>query len=882
MNGLFSRRVLWSWWVRPIVYWAVVAAVVFLVYRLFGWLPARELSSIIAAAFHGDLARISTEAFAWSLVTVILAFALGLWLAHLLFHCLFVCLSVAEASKLVRRAKTKAEFVANYDLVYDALSEQPLLGHAWKEFDETLVKTSAPFRNTLRPQTFFNITLLRDRLIGLKFMAAIPGYFVGLGLLLTFIGLVIALSKAAMATSAAQIDGAGTGAEAMQRALRELLQAASFKFSTSIAGLAASIVLSLFFRLFSIRVESALAAFCEALEEKLDYVAPQSVTLIMVEQLEAQLTELKAINSEQFFSRLGQEVAPSIHGAMQGVIAPLVDRVGAAVDKLSTHSQSGMEDLLDRFTQNLQSGAGAELRDLSATLQSLQGALEQTRSGLSGSGEEFARHMSGAAENLNRLVLEAGQSLGRSSEQNRETLEQVVASLQATFETANARVERELANAASGASDRLESSMSRVLAGLEAQVSSLQQTLGGFQTGATKFIDDAQSRVEKAQEQSIEAMTRASSEAMERARMSIEGSGENFARSASGVSDRLEGAMSRVLAGLEGQVAGLQQTLGGFQDGTAKYLDETQSRVERVQAQSIETMTRASVEAMEHARVTISGSGEDFARAASGASDRLESAMSQVLAGLEGQVAGLQQTLGGFQTGAAKFLDETQSKVAEAQAQSVEAITRAAANAAAALEKGLTEMLREMRKEIDAMVVALHASEGALTAQSRAIDLAAVRSRESAEAFGQSALAIRAAVDPVTRSNEALSAAARTMSEAIERSIASLNESQTSARALSESLERHSERVIETWRQYEARFGKVDDDLGAAFEKLASETSRWREMVGKYTAEIDDGLSTSVDKLAVFLQGLDTSAEDFSNAAQDMKEAIRSSVREPS
>lgn len=798
MNGLFSRRVLWSWWVRPILYWAVVAAVVFLVYRLFGRLPARELSSIIASAFRGDLARISTEAFAWSLVTVILAFALGLWLAHLLFHCLFVCLSVAEASKLVRRAKTKAEFVANYDLVYAKLSEHPLLGHAWNEFDETLVKTSAPFRNTLRPQTFFNITLLRDRLIGLKFMAAIPGYFVGLGLLLTFIGLVIALSKAAMATSAAQIDGAGTGAEAMQRALRELLQAASFKFSTSIAGLGSSILLSLFFRLYNIGVESALAAFCEALEEKLDYVAPQSVTLIMVEQLEAQLTELKAINSEQFFSRLGQEVAPSIHGAMQGVIAPLVDRVGAAVDKLSTHSQSGMEDLLDRFTQNLQSGAGAELRDLSATLQSLQGALEQTRSGLSGSGEEFARHMSGAAENLNRLVLEAGQSLGRSSEQNRETLEQVMASLQATFETANARVERELANAASGASDRLESSMSRVLAGLEAQVSSLQQTLGGFQTGATKFVDDAQSRVEKAQEQSIEAMTRASSEAMERARMSIEGSGENFARSASGVSDRLEGAMSRVLAGLEGQVAGLQQTLGGFQDGTAKYLDETQS------------------------------------------------------------------------------------KVAEAQAQSVEAISRAAANAAAALERGLTDLLRDMRKEIDAMVVALHASEGALAAQSRAIDLAASRSRESAEAFGQSAQAIRAAVDPVTRSNEALSGATRTMSEAIERSIASLNESQTSARALSESLERHSERLIETWRQYEARFGKVDDDLAAAFEKLASETSRWRETVSDYTIEIDKGLSKSVDHLQSFLHDLSANAEDMSNAAQDMKEAIRSSVREPS
>jgi hypothetical protein len=119
------------------------------------------------------------------------------------------------------------------------------------------------------------------------------------------------------------------------------------------------------------------------------------------------------------------------------------------------------------------------------------------------------------------------------------------------------------------------------------------------------------------------------------------------------------------------------------------------------------------------------------------------------------------------------------------------------------------------------------------------------------------------------------------MSEALERSIASLNESQTSARALSESLERHSERVIETWRQYEARFGKVDDDLAAAFEKLASETNRWREAVTEYTIQIDNGLSKSVDHLQGFLQDFGDNAEEMNSAARAMKEAILSSVKEP-
>ena len=101
----------------------------------------------------------------------------------------------------------------------------------------------------------------------------------------------------------------------MQSALRELLHAATFKFATSISGLAASIVLSLAFRLFAVRVEASLNAFCEAVERKLDYIAPQSVSLQIRDSLKEQVDELKAINSEQFFARLGQEVGPSINSA---------------------------------------------------------------------------------------------------------------------------------------------------------------------------------------------------------------------------------------------------------------------------------------------------------------------------------------------------------------------------------------------------------------------------------------------------------------------------------------------------------------------------------------------------------------------------------------
>src|SRR5690606_34540730 len=111
---------------------------------------------------------------------------------------------------------------------------------AWIEFEETLFdKDSAQaIGNTVRPQVFFNPGVARERLGGLKMMNAVPGYFVGVGLLLTFVGLVFALYKAGTAASAGD-------AGVMASEMAGLLRIATFKFSTSISGLAASIVLSI-------------------------------------------------------------------------------------------------------------------------------------------------------------------------------------------------------------------------------------------------------------------------------------------------------------------------------------------------------------------------------------------------------------------------------------------------------------------------------------------------------------------------------------------------------------------------------------------------------------------------------------------------------------
>ena len=706
MFRIVTGRILWGSLLRVSAFWVILGAVGYGTYDRLAPLGGVEVAAIVTEAFHGHIERVSTQDFAFSLATAIGAAAAALFVAYLFLHAVLVSSAVYAGRRVISKIRDKIQFAEDYDRIHQVLSRHPLLGHAWKEFDETVVREADVVRNTLRPQTFFNYAMLRERLVGLKLMSGIPGYFVGIGLLLTFIGLVIALSKAAAGTQAAQDAVNGAGAVAMQAALRDLLQAATFKFSTSIAGLAASIVLSFFFRIYVVMIEASLGAFCEALEEMLDFVAPQSVTLKMSAHLEAQLTELKAINSGEFFARLGQEVGPRIHEAMHGAINPLADKIGDAVGQLSANSQSGMHDLIQRFSDSIQGSAGAEMRELGISLQSMHGVLEKMRIDMAGSGEDFAKRMTEAAENLNRLVADAGRNLGEQSDRSRETLEQMMGSLREVLAQANHKIEENLTGAAEGASGRLEQAMDRVLGRLEGQVGALHDSFGSFRETATGYVD------------------------------------------------------------------------------------------------------------------------------------------------------------------------ETSRKVAEAQAASVAGITTASANAAAALEQGLSQAMGVIRGEVETFASALRTSSTSLGAQTEALDRVATRSREAAEVFGRSSEAVRSAVDPITRSNEKIAAATETVGRAIAGSVTALGEGQKASTALSEQLTQQVSRLTTLWAEYQKRFEKVDEALGRAFEKLATESQKQALMLADHTTKIDKGLSKAVDGLAQHVENIGSGAEELSEAVEELKKVL--------
>jgi hypothetical protein len=133
----------------------------------------------------------------------------------------FIRMQVRRRIRAVRSIRGKVEFAEAMPDIEKLMLRTRYLQHSWQKFRETLIEPSADedrgpkvVLNTARPQNYFNTAEA-----GLRFplYRAMPNLLVGIGLLLTFFGLVTALFFTTVAIKSA------ADLAASQNALRDLL-----------------------------------------------------------------------------------------------------------------------------------------------------------------------------------------------------------------------------------------------------------------------------------------------------------------------------------------------------------------------------------------------------------------------------------------------------------------------------------------------------------------------------------------------------------------------------------------------------------------------------------------------------------------------------------
>ncbi|SDR53921.1 hypothetical protein SAMN05519103_04827 [Rhizobiales bacterium GAS113] len=457
--------VAWSGWARRPLFWLIVAATVAVV----AWVnPTLSIATLIEGCqglLAGTTGPARTEAFAYALALLITAVALGVALAVFILHVGCVVFSLKRVLRIVEARPDKRSFAADFDTVYDQLTRHPLIGHAFAEFSETLERPidGGVIKSTMRPQSFFTMAMLRERLPGLKYLSAVPGYFVGIGLFFTFIGLVFALGEASRAVEA-------TDSAAMTGAVGKLLTAATFKFSTSIAGLGASIALSMAFKSATISIEEALSRLCEALEKRLVHLTQQTIAVQMNQELAEQTTQLKTLASDQFISRFGDAVALKLADATLNAMTPVTETLREAIETLRAKSTDGMTELVSSFSDSLRTGAGVEMHAVAASIRQMGETLTALQTKLDGSGEVFAQRMSEATVELTRAAAEAGLAATAVQADVAKGFSEATSALNYGASAAAKRFETDAIDAGNKASADLQSAMASTVARLRDEV----------------------------------------------------------------------------------------------------------------------------------------------------------------------------------------------------------------------------------------------------------------------------------------------------------------------------------------------------------------------------------------------------------------------------
>lgn len=290
---------------------------------------------------------------------------------------------------------------------------------SWAEFRETLVldETATPpvLRNSVRPSVFFN---LEDLNYGPGFYRHLPGLFVSVGLLLTFLGLISAL----------QAIGSGLSIEAtpeeMRGALNDLLGAASAKFIMSLSGLFASILFTIRLRFSMAKVEEAIHRLCARIEERLSFVSLEAVAMKQLAIARGQEDSFMRIGLE-LVERLGEplrkEIPETIASSIGAAMAPLLERVGKA----------GAD------------GVGQIVNDLSSRFSDDVGrALSEASTQLSAAGEKIARLSDRMDQSSGRMGQEMESSIARLARAAEELTTRLATAADATHGTLNAGAER--------------------------------------------------------------------------------------------------------------------------------------------------------------------------------------------------------------------------------------------------------------------------------------------------------------------------------------------------------------------------------------------------------------------------------------------------------
>jgi len=506
------------------------------------------------------------------------------------------------------------------------------LAHAWKEYRETLIPYDAGdgtvIRNAVRPSTFFN---LEDLHFGPGFFKVVPGFFVSVGLSLTFLGLISALS-----TMGSEMKD--TSGQLSSGAMATLLTVASAKFIMSLTGLACSICFTVFLRIQTGRLDGEINQLNLAIEQRLTFISLELIGIDQLKALREQKDHFKVIGMEmvaELGRPLREELPNAISASISGAITPLIQNVReASTDGLGTMVQ----DLSKRFSTDV----GMALEAASQKLVEAGRGIEGIVSNLNQSSGNMGSAMEGAVERLGSSIEALKGAMTGGAKDTLEAFSKGSDSLLATMNSTLAEIARntgEGANALNEAAEAMSRSAVRICTELEEAAkrgsAAAEDNLKQASQSAGEVIHDAGKGI-------LEAFAKASAEVGEVAKKMADSSSEKLLTPLSQL-----GSTLTELVGFMGAAARHTQAASqGMQNGAEAA--NTAAASLRGSAQTLNQASNpiaASVQAIEASSRALANTTSSIAESSRFNAESVAKSIKAVGDALAGEQAGIRSTL---------------------------------------------------------------------------------------------------------------------------------------------------------------------------------------------------------------------------------------------
>lgn len=322
---------------------------------------------------------------------------------------------VDNANNALGEYEDGVAFSREFHIANSKLKEINRIQRSWEEYSKTLLppldNIDEPeyqvYRSTKRAADYFDVDHISSKIKPIVESENL----IGIGLVLTFFGLVAALIHAGLSIQ----DTANT--QGIVIAIKALLATAGAKFFASIGGVMGSLIQSITMNQLRGRVDEKLKIFNDRLESLLTFASLERIAADQYAHAKRQTARLEDMSTEITMA-IGQNIEnalremPNLMGtAVSNAIEPLTQRIENMADNVGNQNADALQNMVNQFRDQLQ-GAGeqtmnqvvSQLNSLSTTLNQTIGTLAQSNNEIRSGLQEVMGHLSTTSQNFDQSV----------------------------------------------------------------------------------------------------------------------------------------------------------------------------------------------------------------------------------------------------------------------------------------------------------------------------------------------------------------------------------------------------------------------------------------------------------------------------------------------